>query len=134
MCVSSSSFPCLYRLEAMATRIDKVDKSLEKEITCAVCHDHYQQPKVLPCLHFYCKECIIKLALRAGIEQPFPCPECCKEAFLPEGNVDNLQTDQYAQLEKALSKEVKCEMCITSEAIAEAFCRQCNKFACISCV
>ena len=125
--------------------MDAVEKSLvslEKEITCAVCHDHYQQPKVLPCLHFYCKECILQLALRAGTDQPFPCPECRKETALPEGNVDHLQTavfinrlkNQYTQLEKALSKEVKCEMCSTSEALAEAFCRQCNKFACMKCV
>ena len=126
----------------MAGGIDEVEKSLEKEITCAVCHDHYQQPKVLPCLHFYCKECIIKLALRAGVEQPFPCPECHKEASLPEGNVDNLQTavfinhlkNQYSQLEKALSKEVKCEMCSTSELKVQAFCRQCNMLACKKCI
>ena len=129
----------------MAKGMDEVEKSLlslEKEITCAVCHDHYQQPKVLPCLHFYCKECILQLALRAGSDQPFPCPECRKEASLPEGNVDNLQTavfinrlkDQYTQLEKALSKEVKCEMCSTSEAIAEAFCRECNSFVCKECI
>ena len=129
----------------MARGMDEVEKglvSLEKEITCAVCHDHYQQPKVLPCLHFYCKECILQLALRAGTDNPFPCPECRKKASLPEGNVDNLQTavfinrlkDHYTQLEKALSKEVKCEMCSTCEAIPEAFCRQCNKFACTSCV
>ena len=95
--------------------MDEVEKSLvslEKEIICGVCHGRYQQPKVLPCLHFYCKGCIVKLALRAGIEQLFLCPECRKEASLPEGNVDNLQTavfinhlmDQYTQLEKALSK------------------------------
>ena len=129
----------------MARGMEEVEKSLvsvEKEITCAVCHDHYQQPKVLPCLHFCCKECILQLALRAGTDQLFLCPECRKETSLPEGNVDHLQTavfinrlkDQYTQLEKALSKEVKCEMCSTSEALAEAFCRQCNMFACTSCV
>ena len=129
----------------MARGMEEVEKSLvslEKEITCAVCHDHYQQPKVLPCLHFYCQECILQLALRADTDQPFLCPECRKETALPEGNVDNLQTavfinrlkDQYTQLEKALSKEVKCEMCSTSEALAEAFCRQCNKFACMKCI
>ena len=51
-------------------------------------------------------------ALRACTHNPFPCTECRKVAFLPEGNVDNLQTavfinrlkDHYNQLEKALSK------------------------------
>ena len=125
--------------------MDEVEKtlvSLEKEITCVLCQGHYHQPKVLPCLHFFCKECIFKLAIRAGKDKPFPCPECCKEASLPEGNVDNLQTavfinrlkDQYTQLEKALSKEVKCEMCSTSELRVEAFCKQCNKFACMICI
>ena len=125
--------------------MDGVEKNLmnlEKEITCAICQEHYEQPKMLPCLHFYCKECIFQLAFRAGNDNPFPCPECRQEASLPEGNVDNLQTavfinrlkDQYDQLEKALSKEVKCEMCSTSEVKAEAFCKQCNKFACTKCV
>ena len=95
--------------------MDEVEKglvSLEDEITCAVCHDHYQQPKVLPCLHFYCKECLLKLALRAGTDNAFRCPKCRKQASLPEDNVENLQTaffinrlkDHYTQLEKALSK------------------------------
>ena len=99
----------------MARGMDEVEKilvSLEKEITCAVCHDHYQQPKVLPCLHFYCKECILQLALRADVYKSFACPECRKEASLPEDNVDSLQIavfinclkDHYTQLEKALSK------------------------------
>ena len=129
----------------MARGMDEAEKSLvslEKEITCGVCHLHYQQPKLLPCLHFYCKECILEQALKAGNSKPFPCPECCKEVSLPEGNVDNLQTvvfinrlkDQYTQLEKAFSKETKCEMCSTSEAQAEAFCRHCNYFICKECV
>ena len=69
-------------------------------------------PKVLPCLHFYCKECILKLALRADTDNKFPCPECREKDSLPEGNVENLRTalfinrwrDLYTQLEKALSK------------------------------
>ena len=99
----------------MAGGMDEVERSLvklEKEITCDLCQEHYQQPKVLPCLHFYCKDCILKLALRAAIDQPFPCPECHKESFLPDSKVDNLATsvfinrlkDHYTQLEKALSK------------------------------
>ena len=99
----------------MAGGMDEVEKSLvslEKEITCGVCHDIYQQPKVLSCQHFYCKECILMLALRVGTGKPFSCPECRKYSSLPEGNVNNLHTavfinrlkDEYKQLEKALSK------------------------------
>ena len=37
-------------------------RDLEKEITCAICHEHYQEPKVLPCCHYYCKQCVYQLA------------------------------------------------------------------------
>ena len=54
----------------MAVGLDVVEKTLEdleKEITCAICQEHYTDPKTLPCLHCYCKQCILKLALRVGL-------------------------------------------------------------------
>ena len=57
-------------------------KDLEEEITCAVCHEHYEDPRVLSCLHYYCKQYIHSLALRRGLDKPFPCPECHKETSL----------------------------------------------------
>ena len=130
----------------MARGMEEAEKSLkklEKEITCSICQEHYTQPKVLPCLHYYCKQCILKLSLIIGKDKPFCCPECRKEAILPGGNEDNLQTAffvnrfkaLYDQQERALSKEeVKCEMCSTSRVKAEAFCRQCSKFVCGECI
>ncbi len=115
---------------------------MEKEITCAVCQDHYTEPKVLPCLHYYCKECVLKLALRTP-SKPFSCPECRKDTILPEGGVEELKTaffvnrykSNYYALERVHSKvEVKCEGCSDSGAKAEAFCRQCVTFICKECV
>ena len=106
----------------MAERVDIAEKSvedLEKEITCAICHDHYTEPKVLPCLHYYCKQCIHRLTLRTGLDKPFSCPEC------PQGNVDELPTaffvnrmkSVHSKLERAHGKvEAKCEMCFGDRA------------------
>ena len=122
---------------------EKSLKELEKEITCSICQEHYTQPKVLPCLHYYCKQCILKLSLIIGKDKPFCCPECRKEAILPGGIEDNLQTAffvnrfkaLYDQQERALSKEeVKCEMCSTSRVKARAFCRECGMFVCGDCI
>ena len=128
----------------MASGMKEAEKSLkEKEITCSICQEYYTQPKVLPCLHYYCKQCIHKISLIMGKDKPFFCPKCCKEAILPGGNVDNLQTAffvnrfkaLYDKQERALSKEVvMCEICTTSELKAEAFCRQCDMFICKRCV
>ncbi len=116
---------------------------MEKEITCAVCQEHYTEPKVLPCLHYYCKECVLKLALRTASNKPFSCPECRKDTILPEGGVEELKTaffvnrykSNYYALERVHGKvEVKCEGCSDSGAKAEAFCRQCVTFICKECV
>ena len=121
---------------------EKKGKSLEdmeKEITCAICQEHYTEPKVLPCLHYYCKKCVLKLALRTASNKPFSCPECRKETTLPEGGVDELKTaffinrfkSNYYALERVHGKvEVKCEGCINCDDKAEAFCRQCATFIC----
>ena len=115
---------------------------LESEITCPICQEHYTEPKVLPCLHYYCKKCILKLALRTQSGKSFHCPECRCEATLPEGGVDNLKTAFFANrlkskvttLQRAHGKvEVKCELC-TASSNAEAFCRQCSCFICNECV
>ncbi len=121
----------------------KTLEQMENEITCAVCQEHYTEPKVLPCLHYYCKECVLKLALRTASNKPFSCPECRKDTILPEGGVEELKTaffvncykSNYYALERVHGKvEVKCEGCSDSGAKAEAFCRQCVAFICKECV
>ena len=117
-------------------------KDLEDEITCAICHEHYQEPKVLSCCHYYCKQCIHRLALRTDLDKPFSCPECRKDTTLPQGRVDNLQAaffvnrlkQLHSKLERATGEvEAKCEMCSKRDK-AEAFCRHCMMFICAECV
>ena len=128
----------------MAEGKDEFEESLEdveREITCAICHDHYTEPKVLPCLHYYCKQCIHRLTLRTGLDKPFSCPECRKDTTLPQGNVDELPTaffvnrmkSVHSKLERAHGKvEAKCEMCSVDKA--EGFCRQCAQLVCEKCI
>ena len=125
----------------MAEHKDTSLKDLEKEITCAICHEHYTDPKVLSCCHYYCKECILSLAKRTGLDKPFSCPECRKDTTLPQGGVDKLQgaffvnrlKQVHSNLELATGEvEANCEICFEDKATA--FCRQCAKFICAECV
>ena len=117
-------------------------EQLEKEIICAVCQEHYTEPKILPCLHYYCKKCVHALVLRTGSKQPFSCPECREKTTLPEGGVDQLKTaffvnrfkSNFSVLQRVHGKvEVMCEECTESGDKAEAFCRQCAVFICREC-
>ena len=128
----------------MAEAPDALEKSLEeleKEITCPICQEHFREPKIFPCLHYYCKECVQQLARQAGPNSPFVCPECRREIVLHQNDPDQLPTAFFVNRMKELgAKMVKahgnveavCEMC--SGAKAEAFCRQCTEFICSECV
>ena len=116
-------------------------KELENEITCPVCQDRFQEPKILPCCHYYCKGCVQALANRVSADKPFACPECRNDTYLPQNDADRLPTaffvnrmiDLHAKMEKAEGKvEATCEQC--SEAKVVAFCRQCTAFICDGCV
>ena len=118
-------------------------EELEREITCGICQEHYTEPKALPCLHYYCKQCVLRLALRTGTGKPFCCPECRCKTTLPEGGVDELKTAFFVNrlkttvstMERAHGKvEAKCELCSDSGDKAEAFCRQCAMFICKECI
>ena len=80
-------------------------EKLEVEITCAICQDHYKDPKILPCLHYYCKECILHLTLRNGADKPFSCPECRHDCLLPEDGVDELKTPFFITRLKSMIED-----------------------------
>ena len=132
----------LSRIEDMAEGPDPNNKALdelEKDITCAVCCGHYQEAKLLPCNHYYCRACIESLAKRSR-GRPFPCPECRNDAILPSGGVEQLQSaffvermkDVYDKMAKVEGKvEAVCEQCSKGKSVA--FCRQCTDFICTEC-
>ena len=119
----------------------EVQKRVEDEITCPICHDHFDEPKILPCCHYYCKKCIERLVLRAGHKRAFACPECRSETVLPQNDPNLLQTaffvnrmkELHTKMEKAEGKiEALCELCSGDKATA--FCRHCTEFICEECV
>ena len=126
--------------EVRETPFDK----LKKEITCAVCHGHYQQARVLPCNHYYCTTCIEKLtALHTQGEQTqgedLQCPECHKELTLPAGGAAELSVafcvegmKRVYDMTARTEGEAQCEKCPGEKAVA--FCRKCAEIICSGCV
>ena len=115
-------------------------QELKDEITCPVCQEFFQDPKILPCFHYYCKRCVLQLATR---EQPFPCPECRGDTLLPPTGADGFPTAFFVNRMKSLhsamekvqgatsSGDLICEQCHSDKAVA--FCRHCAHFICDFC-
>ena len=79
--------------------------------------------------------------MRAGANQPFPCPECRRDTLLPQNDSNQLPTvffvnrikELHTKMEKAHGKvEALCEQCSVGKATA--FCRHCTEFICEECV
>ncbi|KAI1885161.1 hypothetical protein AGOR_G00217340 [Albula goreensis] len=124
------------------------------KVVCRVCKNFYRDPKILPCLHTFCTECIRQLepfslsSVKEVSSQLSPtlgdqtsmtilCPECDSEVDLPPAGVDGLATDHLALdevfLETMLSEncQLVCDLC--NEGDAEKRCAVCNVNLCEFC-
>ncbi|KAK7481570.1 hypothetical protein BaRGS_00027219 [Batillaria attramentaria] len=115
----------------MATAGDDVTNKRES-LTCALCLDIYTSPKLLPCHHTFCEQCLKDLAARHP-SGTFPCPACREETTVPPGGVSAFQTNFYIDpqdLDRARDN-THCMTHLTKEL--EFFCIKCDQAICINC-
>ena len=68
--------------EAPSLYAESLEK-LDQELTCPICLKHFEEPKLLPCCHYYCLECMVQMRARTKEKDYFQCPECRQEIRLP---------------------------------------------------
>ena len=117
-------------------------KKLEKQLMCAICLDHYSDPKTLLCLHSFCHQCLEGLPLELQEKKHIlSCPICRIPTELPEAGVAgfpiafliNNLTEVYSILKKVSGDQhVSCDNCKKSDAAG--YCQQCTKFFCARCL
>ncbi|NXF77088.1 TRI59 protein, partial [Sclerurus mexicanus] len=70
---------------------------LEEELTCAVCYSIYQDPRVLPCSHTFCRECLQGILQRSDSfscsRRRLRCPSCRAGLDLPAAGLESLPTN-----------------------------------------
>ena len=108
------------------------------EIQCKICKKRYEDPKLLPCLHTFCKPC-----LEQSVENhngTLYCPVCPTKINSSEFfGVEKLQSNymisnllQAIDLKKGLSSK-QCESC-EEDVTAISRCFECSDFLCANCV
>ncbi|OWF47239.1 tripartite motif-containing protein 2-like [Mizuhopecten yessoensis] len=131
----------------MAAASDNIDISREISL-CSLCNETFRSPKVLTCLHSFCKTCLedhIGKSLVQNGQRYFPCPTCEAEVDMPSDalpgkyanafNEDRFM-EKLVELINAMKEGKLCDNCERREENVTAgnWCMDCHDALCDSCL
>jgi tripartite motif-containing protein 2/3 len=106
-------------------------KKLRKQLLCCrICQGDYVRPKVLPCLHTFCEQCLLSEVPAHSLA--VTCPTCRQQSILPLEGVSALRDNVVLiRLMDAMEQLVSCAICQTGSAVSScldcvnSFCKPC---------
>jgi len=129
--------------------------SIVKEVydmtECCICNEVFTDPRVLPCIHTFCLNCLLNNGNDKQPGDDMPCPLCRKEFTIPANGLPGIQKNFFMEKLVAARKlsageeagHILCDVCRsdearTSEATAQAklatkHCFQCKQSYCDQC-
>lgn len=107
------------------------------QLNCAICLDRYTDPRMLPCQHTYCKDCISHLPVELDDEiHTVKCPSCRESIQLGDQGASDLpaafQINQFLEIDELLRKNVP-QVCSEHNKLKELYCETCEELICIKC-
>ena len=111
--------------------------------TCQLCSGAFTDPRMLGCLHSFCKDCLKKELEKVESQSHLKCPTCKQVFSLTAGGVDslpknlrlsfNVEIAEYTERMESTG-DIDCDVCAdSSSGPAVAFCSQCLEFLCELC-
>lgn len=96
--------------------------------TCTICQSTYSDPRLLPCLHSFCRSCLERLS--TSTPRKIKCPLCRTEHYLQPGGVAKFLPNTQAASKASLLVS-KCGQCQSQSVVS--FCSECETFLCNLC-
>ena len=124
----------------MAFKTNPFLLKLKEQLTCAKCHGLYTNPRMLPCHHSFCQDCIEVREIQKVLYS-VQCPSCDAEP-VELSSLDEVETkfsvtpklgefrDIYDSMKE--SEEIHCGNCFVASAVS--YCKDCNKTLCKDCI
>ena len=129
-------------------------KSIDDLTQCAICQETLSQPKLLPCFHTFCLDC-----LRKSFEDRQPgaevsCPVCRGTVAVPDDGFEALPPHFFVEnlldakkISKQLTMQQRCDICCDDDdgdgdgggddeaekPFATSYCGECGQFLCSRC-
>jgi len=123
--------------QSLTDRMVREAKKVTRYLSCSLCHEVYKRPKLLPCYHSFCEDCLAKLLVESSIT----CPKCRTVYTIPSEDTKSLPNNffiirrlaELTILEKVAREEAKCDHCADKENLAMLLCRDCGTLLCDYC-
>ena len=95
-------------LVAALEMAEKALKKVEDQLDCSVCLETYTDPKLLQCLHVFCRKCLVKLVVKDQQGQLILiCPICRQDTPVPANGTAGLQPAFHIIPFLDIAKELK---------------------------
>ena len=107
------------------------------DLICPVCFDVYISPRLLPCVHSVCIECIAKLINKYG--KNFPCPLCREIIRAPSEGAPGFKRNIYISDEELIRARkgelhgAECQKTGHEGKPLELYCYLCDTAICMLC-
>src|SRR6218665_659824 len=134
----------------MADTKETAAKQLREITECPICMNVFMDPRILPCIHTFCLECLKRISETAKKDpgDMLPCPLCRKEFLIPADGINGVPKNfflenllQYKMTLQVGSATITCDVCSASELIktgqvptAAMRCLECQDNYCDDCV
>src|SRR6218665_697856 len=140
----------------MAAKVKDISEAqkqgLAESTSCCICTGIYKCPKLLPCGHTFCLNCIQETGLKTskGPGDKMPCLVCRQQFKIPSDGFIGLRNNFYVEglirvtqiLDQSLAVSVDCDSCFFEEnqeeagkivPKAEMYCCDCKQKFCEKC-
>ena len=143
-----------YKMASLAQQSEGLQK-LQDHLTCPLCLELFENPKILPCHHVFCGACLQPLVDKARTQRgAFLCPECRSEnevsgEALKSAFSINALKDVFVKLQRERSDSVIHKQIVPSYAedrptnemcsrhrfqSLDLYCQDCKAFVCRDCI
>jgi len=128
-------------------------RSINDLMQCAICRQTLSQPKLLPCFHTFCLDCLRKSFEDRQPGARVPCPVCNRSVTVPDDGFEALPPHLFVEhlldakkISEQLTMQQRCDICCDSdddgnaggagestEHFATSYCGECKQFLCGQC-
>jgi len=101
-------------------------------VNCPICQDELKEPRVLPCIHSFCLQCLKRHCKGRLPGDDVPCPVCRNGFQIPKTGVAGLTRRTHS---KEAVPSAMCEACSSEEhrIPATVYCVNCSQKLCERC-